>query len=151
MRTLVFFMVAFLSLGKIALAREQKGEERRPLVDCEQKLCMLPPVVGKTAENRPTSIFIESLREFHRFYAKGLRENFSSSNEPENLWWILALLRPQCGKEKWCIEVYIAEEKKGAKPILVVRIFLSEEKNFNAEFEAKRIAKETKMAIISAK
>ena len=151
MRTLVFFIVTFLSLGGIALANEQKGEKRRPLVECEQKLCIFSPVVGITSENRPPRIFIENLREFHRFYEKGLRESFSTSNGPENLWWVMALLRPRCGKEEWCIEVNIAEEKKGTKRILVVRIFLSEEKDFNAESEAKRAAEKTKMVILSAK
>jgi len=151
MRTLVFSMVTFLSLGEINLAKEQKGERRRPLADCEQRLCIFPPVVGLTPESRPNRIFIENLREFHRFYVKGLRESFSSSNEPENLWWVMALLRPQCGKEEWCIEVNIAEEKKGGKRILVVRIFLSEERDFDAESEAKRAAEETKIVILSAK
>lgn len=146
-KVLVLLIVAFFSF---AIAAEQKRREA-PLIICEQGLCIFPPVVGITPENKPRRVFIENLREFHGLYVESLKKKLLISGRPENFWWIMTLLRPECGKEEWCIEINIAEEKKGSKRILVTRLFLSEEESFDAGTEAEKAAEKTKIVILPVK
>lgn len=147
-RVLVLFLVAFFAFA--ATAQEHK-EGKGLLVVCEQELCIFSPVVGITPVSKPSREFVKNLREFHGLYVKNLKRNLLVPGQPENIWWIMVLLRPECGKEEWCIEVNIAEEKKGNKRILITRIFLSEEESFDAKTEAGEAAKKTGITILSGK
>jgi hypothetical protein len=146
-RITILLVVAFFPSTVVTWGQK---EERVPLIVCEHKLCVLPPIIGIVPESKPAMSFIKNLQEFHRFYIESLREKFLTSDKPENLWWAVVLLRPECGKEEWCIEVDIAEEKKGARPILVTRILLLERGNFDAGTEAEKAAEKTKAVIFPA-
>jgi hypothetical protein len=129
----------------------QKRGKAVPWMTCGQKICILPPVVGIMPGNSPKEIFIANLREFHRFFVESLTEEFLFSDKPKNLWWVVVVLRVMPGENKWFIEVNIAEEKEGVRPISVVRIALLEREAFDVKSEAKRAAQKTRKLIFSAK
>lgn len=151
MKVLVLLAAISFSLGSIAWGQWVQNERRSSWMVCEAGLCIFPPVVGMTPGSEPNRSFVDSLREFHRLYVKSLRNKLSTFDEAENLWWLMVILRPGCEKGKWCIEVNVAEEKRGARPILITRIALSGEKGFDAEVKAEEAAEKTKIVIFPSK
>lgn len=150
-RALVLFLVGFFVFGSAGQAVQEQKQEESLFAVCGQRVCILPPLVGAPPSGKPSKEFIGNLRRFHGLYTENLRKDLLISGQPKNIWWVIALLRPGCKNKKWCIEVNVAEEKKGAKHILITQIFLSEGESFDAGAEAEKAAKKTKTIILSVK
>ena len=113
----------------------------------EQNIFVLPPVAVTTEKIPPGKDLQKIIVDFRNSYKKEV-DAFLENKEPIGFWVLTTVLVPECKDYKgWCIVVGAIKEKKGAKPISIIRIPIVDKTSFDSASEAKKALEATKKVI----
>lgn len=111
MKHLVAVLVVFFLVPMLLLAQENIPGTN---------IVVLPPFAATRTPTRPPSR-LRAILDAFQHYQKELH-NLPTSDWPPDLWWIVVMLMPDKGHERWLINITTLKEEKGAEIIVITQI-----------------------------